>query len=150
MNLRLLLCATALVVGPRAAAAQDWPRYGRDGALTGRSPARGAMAAPHLAWSYALAGRELLVALQAAPAGHRLALDAAAGPGTGSPPLAPAGPLQLDVEGRGTLRPAVETFHERWAKILSGVAGYQRVAWNHTWTDQAVCRLQLFAHDRGA
>jgi hypothetical protein len=43
----------------------------------------------------------------------------------------------------------VESFHERWARILPGVAGYQRVCWNHTWTDQAVCRLQLFAYERG-
>jgi outer membrane protein assembly factor BamB len=61
----------------------------------------------------------------------------------------PAGPPQRDIDGRGTLRPAVESFHERWAKILPGVPGYQRVGWNHTWTDQAVCRLQLFAYDRG-
>ncbi|HZW34013.1 MAG TPA: hypothetical protein VFF52_25035 [Isosphaeraceae bacterium] len=149
MNFRLLVCAAALAVGPRDAAAQDWPRYGRDGGLTGRSPARGAMAVPHVAWSFALAGRELLVALQAAPAEHRLTLDAAAEPGPGAAPLAPAGPLRLDIDGRGPLRPAVETSHLRWARILPGVAGYQRVAWNHTWTDQAVCRLQLFAHDRG-
>ncbi|MFV2067620.1 MAG: hypothetical protein ACC645_11630 [Pirellulales bacterium] len=59
------------------------------------------------------------------------------------------GERRLDIDGSGTLRPAPETFHTRWAKILPGVAGLQRVAWNHTWTDQKVCRLQLFAYDQG-
>ena len=31
-----------------------------------------------------------------------------------------------------------ETFHQRWAKILPDVPGLQRVAWNHTWTDEKV------------
>jgi hypothetical protein len=102
-----------------------------------------------VAWTYSLAGRTLLVALEPAPGTQSLTLDAAARPGPGPAHLAPAGPLRLDLDGRGTPRPAVETFHERWAKLLPDVPGYQRVAWNHTWTDQAVCRLQLFAHDRG-
>jgi len=52
-------------------------------------------------------------------------------------------------DGTGTLRPAFESYHERWAKILADVPGFQRVAWNQTWTDQKICRLQLFAYDRG-
>ncbi len=70
-------------------------------------------------------------------------------PSAASRGFAPAGPPQRDIDGRGTLRPAVESFHERWAKIVPGIPGYQRVGWNHTWTDQAVCRLQLFAYDQG-
>ena len=58
-------------------------------------------------------------------------------------------PAQRDLDGTGTLRPATETFHERWAPMLPGVKGRQRVAWNFTWTDQKVCRLQLFAYDQG-
>ncbi len=96
-----------------------------------------------------MAGRELLVALQPAPDEHSLTLDAAASPEPSSARPVPAGPLRLDLDGRGTRHPALETFHERWAKILPDVAGYQRVCWNHTWTDQAVCRMQLFAYDHG-
>jgi hypothetical protein len=132
-----------------SAAAQDWPRYGHDGALTGRCPIRGAITAPHVAWTYSVAGRELCLELEAAPGEHRAALGAGAACEPGSPRFVPGGPLQLDIDGRGTLRPAVESYHERWAKILPGLPGYQRVAWSHTWTDQAVCRLQLFAYDRG-
>jgi outer membrane protein assembly factor BamB len=63
--------------------------------------------------------------------------------------VAAAGPRRLDLDGTGTVRPAVETYHERWARVLPGVKGWQRVAWSHTWTDQKVCRLQLFAYDQG-
>ncbi len=132
-----------------SAAAQDWPRYGHDGALTGRSPVRGAITTPHVAWTYSVAGRELRVELEPAPGEHRATLESAAVAEPASPDFLPAGPPKLDIEGRGTQRPAVESFHERWAKILPDVPGYQRVAWNQTWTDQAVCRLQLFAYDRG-
>ena len=131
------------------AAAQDWPRYGHDGALTGRSAIHGAITAPHVAWTYSVAGRELRLELEPVAGEHRVTLGAAAAVEPGSPRLVPAGPPQLDIDGRGTLRPAMESYHERWAKILSGLPGYQRVAWNQTWTDQVVCRLQLFAYDRG-
>lgn len=131
------------------AVAQDWPRYGHDGALTGRCPIRGAITAPHVAWTYSVAGRELRLELEPAPGEHHVTLNTAAAAEPGSPGFVPAGPPQLDLDGRGTLRPAVESFHERWAKVLPGIPGYQRIGWNHTWTDQAVCRLQLFAYDRG-
>ncbi len=132
-----------------AAAVQDWPRYGHDGALTGRCPIRGAITVPHVAWTYSTAGRQLRLELEPAPGQQRAMLDAAAAAEPASPQFVPAGPPQLDIDGRGTLRPAVESFHQRWARILPAVPGYQRVCWNHTWTDQAVCRLQLFAYDRG-
>jgi len=130
-------------------AAQDWPRYGHDGALTGRCPIRGAITVPHVAWTYSVAGRQLRLELDPAPGECRVTLSATAAAEPGSPRFLPAGPLQLDLDGRGRLRPAVESFHERWAKILPGISGYQRVAWDHTWTDQPVCHLQLFAYDRG-
>ncbi len=148
MKLHLIVCIAALAV-ELPAGAQDWPRYGYDGSLTGRTPARGAITTPHVAWTFPLAGRELLVALEPGPGEHQVALNASARPESGPQPFAPAGPLRLDLDGRGTLRPALESFHERWARILPNVAGYQRVGWNHTWTDQPVCRLQLFAYDRG-
>ena len=132
-----------------SAAGQDWPRYGHDGALSGRCPIRGAITVPHVAWTYSLAGRQLRLELEPAPGEQRATLDAAAAAQRASPQFVPAGPRRLDIDGRGTLRPAVESFHERWARILPGIPGYQRVCWDHTWTDQAVCRLQLFAYDRG-
>jgi hypothetical protein len=150
---RVLLAAVAVVcacgAGPQTAQ-DDWPRYGRDGALTARSPLRGDIAKPHVAWTYSVAGRELLLELTSAADEHRLTAQAGVAP-AGAPvmPVAVPGPLNLDLDGGGTLRPAVETFHERWAKILPGTKGLQRVAWSHTWTDQKVCRLQLFAYDRG-
>jgi hypothetical protein len=61
----------------------------------------------------------------------------------------PPGPRMLDLDGSGALRQVIETYHERWGKILPDVKGWQRIAWNHTWTDQKVCRLQLFAYDQG-
>jgi len=142
------LIALALAAGVPAAA-QDWPRYGHDGSLSGRSPIRGAIAAPHVAWTCSLAGRELCLELEPAPGEHRATLSATAAAAPGSPRFAAAGAPLVDLDGRGAQRPAVESFHERWAKILPGVPGYQRVCWSHTWTDQAVCRLQLFAYDRG-
>ncbi|MGO8745320.1 MAG: FG-GAP-like repeat-containing protein [Thermoguttaceae bacterium] len=149
MKTRLVLGLLGCCWLATRSAAQDWPRYGHDGALTGRCPIRGRITAPHVAWTYSVAGRELRLELEPAPGEHRVTLNAAVAADLGSPRFAPAGPPQLDIDGRGTLRPAVESFHERWAKILPGVTGYQRVGWNHAWTDQAVCRLQLFAYDRG-
>jgi hypothetical protein len=104
MNSRLPLCIASLVVG-LPDAAQDWPRYGYDGALTGRTPARGTISAPRVAWTFPLAGCELRVALQPVPGKHHLTLDAAARFDPGSAPLAPAGPIRLDLDGRGTMRP---------------------------------------------
>jgi hypothetical protein len=134
MRFQGLVIACAVVVAVPGAA-QDWPRYAHDGGLTGRSAIRGAIAAPRVAWSYSVAGRELRLELDPAPSEHRAGLDASAAAEAASPKLAPAGPALRDIDGRGTLRPAAESHHERWAKILPGVAGYQRVAWNHTWTD---------------
>ena len=80
---------------------------------------------------------------------HHLTLPSSANIESDSQTLTPAGALELDIAGSGTLQEVHETFHERWAKILPEVAGVQRVAWNHTWTDQKVCRLQMFAYDQG-
>jgi len=145
LSLVLLVCCWLAT----RTAAQDWPRYGHDGALTSRCPIRGAITVPHVAWTYSVAGRELRLELEPAPGEHRVTLNALTAAEPGSPQFVPAGPPQLDIDGRGTLRPAVESFHERWARILPAVPGYQRVCWSHTWTDQAVSRLQLFAYDRG-
>lgn len=149
-NAWLLPVLAALVLTLDAGAmADDWPRYGHDQALTGRSSIRGKIDEPQVAWTYSLAGRELLIGLIPDTGEHRLRLSADAKVEPGPHTIAPAGPLQLDVDGSGVLRPIQETHHERWAKILPDVAGQQRVAWNHTWTDQKVCRLQLFAYDKG-
>ena len=149
-NIRFLFVFAALVlVADVRTSAQDWPRYGHDQSLTGRSPIRGDMDAPHVAWTYSLAGCESLVALTPASGECRLQLSADAAVEPGHPEVAHSAPLQRDLDGSGVLRPVRESFHERWAKILPDVAGWQRVAWSHTWTDQKVCRLQLFAYDEG-
>ena len=139
--LALLVCAST--------AAEDWPRYGHDGALTGRSAARGSITEPHVAWTVELGGRELLVELRPAAGEHRSSLTGTDVEGSRSARLAPAGATLLDLDGSGVLRPAPESFHERWAKIFPDIPGLQRVVWNYTWTDQEVCRLQLFAYDQG-
>jgi len=141
-----LLCAAA---PSRESAAQDWPRYGHDGSLTGRSALVGAIATPQVSWSLPLAGRELAVEFTPAEGEHPLLLSANSDLASPSPDWRPVGPALRDIDGSGTLRSAAETFHERWAKILPDVPGLQRVAWNYTWTDQKVCRLQLFAYDQG-
>ena len=128
----------------------DWPRYAHDRALTARSPLKGRIAQPQVAWSCSVAGREWGIEIVPANGAHRLELNTADAPLPASPRRIPApGPRRLDLDGSGTLRPAPETFHERWAKILPEAKGWQRVAWSHTWTDQKVCRLQLFACDQG-
>ncbi len=129
--------------------AQDWPRYGHDGALTGRSALPGEITQPRVCWSYSAAGRKLQIELNPAHGEHSLALSSESLAASESRQLAIAGPGRLDVDGSGILRPVTESHHERWARILPDTPGYQRVAWNHTWTDQAVCRLQLFAYNSG-
>jgi hypothetical protein len=136
----------------RAAAesADAWPRYAHDGALTARSSLHGKIIKPRSRWSFSVAGRELLVEIIPAKGEHTLRLD---GEETHAPvvpsKVATPGPMQLDMDGTGTLRPVFESYHERWGKILADARGFQRVAWNQTWTDQKVCRLQLFAYDKG-
>ena len=144
-----MLAVTAILAAGVRVIAEDWPRYGHDQALTGRSSIRGDIQKPQVAWTYSLAGRELLIELTPGAGEHHLRLSADATADPGPHAIAPAGPLQLDLDGTGVLRPIRESHHERWAKILPDVAGRQRVAWNHTWTDQKVCRLQLFAYDEG-
>ena len=149
------LCLLSLIAIPATgscllAAEDDWPRYGRDGALTARSPLKGDIGSPRESWRFSVAGRELVIEALPAEGRHPLDLSEGASPDSGAPRRVPQpGPPARDIDGSGVLRPAAETFHERWAKILPGVKGLQRVAWSHTWTDQKVCRLQLFAYDQG-
>ncbi|MBI4600536.1 MAG: hypothetical protein HY721_01110 [Planctomycetes bacterium] len=139
-----------LLLAAQAPPDDSWPRYGHDGALTGRSPLRGRMAKPRLAWSFPAAGREVLLEVVPAEGERRLELRAGQAPPSALERRAPRpGPRSLDLDGTGTPRAAVETHHERWGKLLPGVRGLQKVSWSHTWTDQKVCRLRLFAHDEG-
>src|SRR5439155_3806876 len=127
-----------------------WPRYAHDGALTARSSLHGNIVKPQSRWSFSVAGRELLLEIIPTKGEHTLSLVAEESGTALVPAKVPSRePLQLDLDGTGTLRPAFESYHERWGKILADVPGLQRVAWNQTWTDQKVCRLQLFAYDRG-
>ncbi len=145
----LLVSGWLLVSFPPLLLAQDWQRYGHDGALTGRSPVAGDIARPSVSWSFSTAGADLWIELTPRDGKQTLPLSRESGLDPNGRQLTPTGPRQLDTEGSGAARPVVESFHERWAEILPDAAGYQRVAWNYTWTDQAVCRLQLFAHDQG-
>ncbi len=138
-------CATA-----GATASDDWPRYAHDAALTSRSPLHGNITSPQVRWSYSVGGRELVAEILPAKGEHPLRLVAKdASVVSGEPKVSRPGAIALDLDGSGALHPAVETYHERWAKILPNVKGLQRVAWNETWTDQKICRLQLFAYDQG-
>jgi len=148
----LALLAGLWLVGVANAAplpVDDWPRYGHDAALTGRSSLRGQIATPRTLWSYPTGGREWLLEILPARGPHTLRLEAG-----GSAPVvarkiqAPVRPF-YDLDGSGTLRAPAENYHERWAKILPNTKGWQRVAWNETWTDQKVCRLQLFSYEQG-
>jgi hypothetical protein len=135
----------------------EWPRYGRDSALTGRSPLKGRISKPRTVWSYSAAGQELSVDISRLVGQRKVQLNGVAIDSeteTNKKAVVPGrrkrteGPLQ-DLDGSGILRAVRESFHERWAKILPEVKGWQRAAWNHTWTDEKVCRLQLFAYDQG-
>jgi hypothetical protein len=138
----LLAAASGLA---QSTSSPDWSRYAHDGALTSRSPLKGNISKPRAAWSYSTAGREDVIEVVSIPKGHGLKLGADATASGVTPPAL----KQADLDGTGTLRSVRESYHERWARILPDTKGWQRVAWNHTWTDQKVCRLQLFAYDQG-
>src|SRR5437762_3447424 len=148
----LLSLAAALACGaaPGSGDSDGWPRYAHDPALTARSPLHGNIVKPRTLWSYSAGGRELMLEFLPTKGEHPLrfiAKDAATL--RREPKVSRPGPSALDLDGSGTLRPALVSYHERWAKILPNTKGLQRVAWSHTWTDQKVCRLQLFAYDQG-
>ncbi len=134
---------------PGSGESDGWPRYAHDPALTARSPLHGKITKPEIRWSYSAGGRELLAEILPTKGEHPLRLVAKDAAVVSREPKVPRpGPIALDLDGSGTLHPAMESYHERWAKILPNVKGLQRVAWNQTWTDQKVCRLQLFAYDQ--
>src|SRR5438477_8598615 len=87
-----------------------WPRYAHDPALTAHSPLHGNVAKPQTRWSYSAGGRELLVEILPAEGGHPLrfvAKDALSHEAKVPKP----GPSTLDLDGSGTLRPALESYH---------------------------------------
>ena len=142
--------AAPACAAPGSGEPDGWPRYAHDPALTAHSPLHGNITKPQTRWSYSAAGRELLVEILPTKGAHHLRFVAKDAATVSREPKVPRpGPGALDLDGSGTLRPALESYHERWAKILPNVKGLQRVAWSHTWTDQKVCRLQLFAYDQG-
>lgn len=147
--MRLLMCAILLCVLCGVASGQDWRRYGHDGALTGRCAIAGDIRSPHVRWSFSVAGAEQLILFSPDAGEHELTLAPQSQPSSVAELPSLAGPMRLDVTGDGTLHAVTESYHERWAQILPDTPGYQRVAWSHTWTDQAVCRLELFAYDQG-
>jgi hypothetical protein len=124
-----------------------WPQFGHDGALTGRTALKGDIASPREAWSVSLAGESLEIELR--PEAGRHALAIASVTDVQARTVAASTYPQLDLDGSGTLRPAVESYHQRWAEVLPDVKGLQRTEWSNTWTTADICRLQLFAYDGG-
>src|SRR5262245_29756493 len=143
--------ASALLAARLAAAAGDdeWPRYGHDGALTGRTTLRGDLVSPREAWSISLAGEEWQLQLRPEPGRRTLRLPEDAPAVLAGRRIEVPGPARLDLDGSGELRPAVETYHQRWAKILPAVKGLQRTGWDQVWTTAKICHLELWAHDEG-
>lgn len=121
-----------LLVIYAAAPVDEWTRYGHDPALTGRSSLKGRITQPREAWRYEAVGVDLLINCRREAGEHRLLIP--------SPPTASA-PAESHAQK--------ETYHERWADLVPTVHGVERVAWNHTWTTEKVCRLQCFAFDQG-
>lgn len=145
-----LAAVTLAALQVLGAQSDDWPRYGHDAGLTGRSSLHGRIVKPQVLWSCSTAGTEFQVEIIAAEGEHRARFEPDASVARDLPRrILPPVPAALDVDGSGALRPAPDSYHERWARILPQVKGWQRVAWNQTWTDQKVCRLQLFAYDQG-
>ena len=105
------------------------------------------MTEPHVLWSYPLTGRELWLELSPAEGEQALSLSASSAATAGSPDWRPAGPA---AGGHRRRAPAarLRDVSRTLGRVLPDVPGWQRVAWNYTWTDQKVCRLQLFAYDR--
>ncbi len=147
----VLLSALSLNVHPAAVAHDDeWPRYGHDAALTGRTSLRGDIETPRCVWPVAIGGHSLDVELRA-NGGHAATRLSDSSPGAASPrTVSQPGPPLVDVDGSGKPRPAPESYHERWADMLPAVPGLERVAWDNTWTTARICHLELFAHDNGA
>jgi len=144
-----LLLAGLLLGGRALAAGDDWPRYGHDGALTGRTSLTGDLVQPHERWSISLAGGQWELELTPAPGKHALSLSGNQGGQLQQRTIPLPAPLQLDVDGTGSLRPVVETAQSRWARILPGVRGWQQTRWTQTGTTAKVSRLELIAYDQG-
>ncbi len=139
-----------VLAGHAVASEREWPRYAHDQALTGRTSLRGDISQPRAAWSLSLAGENLTIELRpAAKDGTSCRYRTRRPLPPKNEPLATTGPLQLDIDGTGTLRDAREALSLRYARILSDVPGYQQVTWNETWNTAKICRLQLFAFDQG-
>lgn len=147
--LACLLMARPEVIGQPAPRDDEWPRYGHDGSLTGRTALKGDLKAPRLAWSFFLTGAQVDLELRP-EAGKRSLRLSAAEPSTVAARTAPLpGAALLDLDGSGILAPAVESHHERWADVLPEIKGLERISWDQTWTTEKICHLELFAHDQG-
>src|SRR5512144_2568052 len=97
---RLIICALFALPIPANGAAlpradDEWPRYGHDAALTGRTALKGDIASPRVAWTLSLAGTSIDLEVRPAGGSNALAL-----PGDAAAPLAartvpvPAQPLR--------------------------------------------------------
>src|SRR6266540_1162136 len=145
------IALAAGLLGARCSAGADdeWPRYGHDGALTGRTALRGDLSRPREAWSIPLSGEEWQLQLRPEPGRRTLRLPQGSPAVLSRRRLEVPGPALLDLDGSGEPRPAIETYHQRWAKVLPALKGLQRTGWDQTWTTAKICHLELWAHDEG-
>lgn len=149
-NVRALILSACLAPFTLLEAGDDeWPRYGHDAALTGRTALKGDITSPRVAWKISLEGEQLDIELRPAPGRRLTKLTGRERPAPAARTLRQPGPRLLDLDGSGHPQPAAESHHERWADILPAVKGLERVAWDNTWTTAAICHLELFAHDQG-
>src|SRR6266699_2149338 len=111
VSLLAWLAALACGAAPGSGGSDGWPRYAHDPALTARSPLHGNIAMPQTRWSYSAAGRELLVEILPAKGEHPVRFVAKDLTTVTLEPKVPTpGPLALDLDGSGTLRPATESY----------------------------------------
>ena len=100
MRLKKLSTAIVSILAAVASSeAQEWPRYGHDGALTGRCPIPGAITDPHVAWSYSVAGRELLLELEPGVGEQSVTLNADSESEPATPLFRPAGTAATGYRG---------------------------------------------------
>jgi hypothetical protein len=145
----IALAAGLLAARCADGADDEWPRYGHDGALTGRTALRGDLARPREAWSIPLSVEEWQLQLRPEPGRRTLRLPQESPAELPRRRLEVPGPALLDLDGSGEPRPAIETYHQRWAKVLPALKGLQRTGWDQVWTTAKICHLELWAHDEG-
>lgn len=143
------MVVAALLALPRVVHAVDdeWPQYGHDRALTGRTALKGDIENPREAWSVSLSGKQLELEVQPSIGEYSTKLDDAPF-GVKQRSTAVAGAELVDDKMESTPN-LVDRNDERWASILPGKKKLQRITWSQTGLTAANCRLQLFSYEEG-